>query len=133
MRSDIVAERYIHDGATMASFEKYNLPQGQIMIAFSDKKLSVGTLQLNPNTELSKHNRPVPESLFQLKGTCVMKLFEDDGSTKDIVLNEGESLDISPKKFHIHSNPTKDISITLWKASGDITKIIGDIRKNSEM
>ncbi len=103
------------------------------MVAFSDKSLSVGTLKLNPNTELSKHNRPVLESLFQLKGTCAMKLFEEDGSTKDIVLNEGESLDILPKKFHVHSNPTKGISITFWKASGDITEIIDAIRKNSEM
>ena len=103
------------------------------MIAFSDKKLSVGTLHINPGQDLPKHNRPVPESLFQLRGTCTMKLFDDDGSSKEFVLKEGESIDIPSNKFHIHSNSSKEISITFWKASGDITKIIDSIRKNSEM
>lgn len=115
------------------SFEVYKLPQGQIMVAFSDKRLSVGTLHLNPGKELQKHNRPVLESLFQLKGTCAMKLFEEDGSVKEVILKEGESIDIAPKKFHAHTNPSKEVSITFWKASGDITKIIDIIRKNSEL
>ena len=54
----------------------------------------------------------------------MMKLFEEDGSIKEVVLNEGESIDILPLKFHIHSNPFEDNSITFWKASGDITEII---------
>ena len=62
-----------------------------------------------------------------------MKLFEENGSSKEVVLKEGESIDIPPNKFQIHSNPSKEISITFWKASGDITKIIDSIRKNSEM
>lgn len=115
------------------NFESYRLPQGKIMIAFSDKRLSVGTLHINSGQALAKHNRPVPESLFQIKGSCVMKLFGEDGSTKDVVLKEGESLDIPPKKFHIHSNPYNEPSITFWKASGDITKILEEIRKNCEM
>ncbi len=115
------------------NFEKYNLAQGNIMIAFSDKNLSVGTLEIKPNQELAKHNRPVLESLFQLKGKCMMKLFEENGSIKETVLNEGESIDIPPLKFHIHSNPFDENSITFWKASGDITEIIENIRKSSEM
>ncbi len=115
------------------NFEKYNIPQGNIMIAFSDKNLSVGTLELNPDQELSKHNRPVLESLYQLKGSCTMKMFEDDGSIKEIVLKEGDSIDIDPLKYHIHSNSSKETSITLWKASGDITEIIDNIRNSSKM
>ena len=114
-------------------FEKYKLAQGNIMIAFSDKNLSVGTMEIEPNQELAKHNRPVWESLNQIKGKCMMKLFEEDGSIKEIVLNEGESIDIPPLKFHIHSNPFDQNSITFWKANGDITEIIDNIRKNSEM
>lgn len=114
-------------------FEKYKLAQGNIMIAFSDKNLSVGTMEIEPNQELAKHNRPVWESLYQIKGRCTMKLFEDDGSIKEVVLNEGESIDIPPLKFHIHSNPFDQNSITFWRANGDITEIIDNIRKNSEM
>ncbi len=115
------------------AFEKYNLSQGSIMIAFSDKKLSVGTLELNPKQELQKHNRPALESLFQLKGKCVMKLFEDGGAIKEIVLDKGSSIDIPPNKFHIHSNPFADTSITFWKATGNITEIINKIRADNKM
>lgn len=114
-------------------FEQYKLPQGKIMIAFSDKTVSIGTLHINSKQELPKHNRPVLESLFQVKGSCVMKLFEENGSIKEITLKEGDSIDIPAKKFHIHSNPNGAVSVTLWKASGDITSIIEDIRKNGEM
>jgi oxalate decarboxylase/phosphoglucose isomerase-like protein (cupin superfamily) len=114
-------------------FEKYDLPQGNIMIAFSDKNLSVGTLEIKPNKELAKHNRPVLESLFQLKGKCLIKLFEEDGSIKEVILNEKESINIPPLKFHIHSNPFEENSLTFWKASGDITEIIEKIRENSKM
>jgi len=115
------------------NFEKYNIKQGSIMIAFSDKNLSVGTMGLNPQQELTKHNRPVLESLYQLKGKCLMKFFEEDGSEKEVVLNEGESIDIPPLKFHIHSNPFDENSITFWKASGDITEIINKIRESNRM
>lgn len=114
-------------------FEQHRIPQGKILIAFSDKRLSIGTLHINPREELPKHNRPVLESLLQIKGSCVMKLFEEDGSITEVVINEGDSIDVMANKFHIHSNPTGEISVTLWKASGDITNIIEDIRKNGEM
>lgn len=115
------------------NFEKYRLEQGNIMIAFSDKNLSVGTLEINPRQELAKHNRPVLESLFQLKGKCMIKFFDEDKTVKEIVLNEGESIDIQPFKFHIHANPFSETSLTFWKASGDITEIINTIRENSKM
>lgn len=111
----------------------YKIPQGKILIAFSDRNLSAGTLELNTQQKLPKHNRPVPESLFQIKGRCLMKTFEDDGSFKEVVLNEGDSIDIPPLKYHIHSNPYDDDSITFWKANGDITEIINKIRKDNKM
>ena len=114
-------------------FEKYKLAQGNIMIAFSDKNLSVGTIELNPKQELLKHNRPVLESLFQLEGKCIIKLFEDYGKVRDVTLNKGDSIDIPPLKFHIHSNPFDENSITFWKASGDITEIINKIRESSKL
>ena len=114
------------------NFENYSNPQGEIMIAFSDENLSVGTLELNPGQELVKHNRPCLESLFQIEGTCVMKMFEDDGSVTDVIMNKGDSIDIPAGKFHIHSNPTDKPSITFWKANGDIRDIINTIRESSK-
>jgi len=115
------------------NFEKYNLTQGNIIIAFSDKNLSVWTLEITKKQELTKHNRPVLEALFQLEGKCVIKLFEEDGSIKEIVLNKWETIDIPPLKFHIHSNPFDEVSITFWKAIWDITEIIDKIRNNHKM
>lgn len=115
------------------NFETYKLAQGKIMIAFSDKSLSVGTLTITSKQELTKHNRPVLESLYQIKGKCVMKLFDENDNFKEVILNEGESVDIPAKQYHIHSNPFDETSITFWKASGDITKIIEDIRNSSHM
>ena len=115
------------------SFEPCKIPEGNILIAFSDTNLSVGTLELDPKKELQKHNRPVPESLFQLKGRCKIKLFGDDESIEEVVLNEGDSIDIPPEKYHIHSNPFEENSLTFWKASGDITEIIETIRNSSRM
>jgi hypothetical protein len=115
------------------NFEKYKIPEGYIMIAFSDQNLSVGILEVDPEKELTKHNRPVLESLYQIESSCMMKLFGDDGVIEEVILKEGESLDIPPQKFHIHANPNNEKSITFWKASGDITEIINKIRENSEV
>ena len=115
------------------NFDTYKIEQGNIMIAFSDKNLSVGTLTINSKQELSKHNRPVLESLYQIKAKCVMKLFDKDENVKEVILNEGESIDIPPEQYHIHSNPYDETSITFWKANGDITQIIEDIRNGKHM
>ncbi|MCK5491221.1 MAG: hypothetical protein KAI67_05260 [Candidatus Pacebacteria bacterium] len=115
------------------NFEKYEIEQGNIMIAFSDENLSIGTLEIKSNQELAKHNRPVLESLYQLKGKCIIKLFKEDGSVREIVLSEGESIDIPSFQFHVHCNSFEENSITFWKASGDITGIIEKIRESSRM
>lgn len=115
------------------TFEKYKIPEGYIMIAHSDHNLSMGILEIDPNKELSKHNRPVLESLYQIKGKCVMGISNNSAEFDKTVLKEGQSLDIPKQTFHIHSNPFQEKSITLWRANGDITKIINNIRKNSRM
>ena len=110
--------------------EGYKSPDKKVIfyIAHSDKKFSTGTLLINPKAELTKHNRPVLERLLQIFGNCLIKLF-DEGDIKEIVLREGKSLEIPPYQYHIHSNPTNDKSITIWRAEGDITHIIGEIRR----
>lgn len=108
----------------------YKLPQGQIRIIKSDQSQSKGELHLFPLQELDKHNRPVAEQLQQIKGTCVMKLFNDNKFIKDVKLQEGQKLTIPPNQYHIHSNQTNAASITAWKFRGNITKIIKQIRKS---
>lgn len=115
------------------SFEVYKILQGKIMIAFSDKNLSVGILEVDAGKEFLKHNRPVRESLFQVKGTCMIKLFNEAGEVEEVILNEGDTLEIEPNRYHIHGNNTDENIITFWKANGDITEIINDIRQNKEM
>ncbi|HLD78282.1 MAG TPA: hypothetical protein VJB16_04610 [archaeon] len=107
--------------------EVYQLPQGKITIGFSDEQLSIGLLSLRPGKSLEKHNRPVAEQLLQVRGSCVMQLF-DGGSVKDIELKEGDTLTIPANRFHIHSSPSEDESITLWKFEGDILSVLEKIR-----
>lgn len=110
--------------------EIYQLPQGKITISFCDKNLSLGLLDLDPNQELAKHNRAVDEELVQVHGSCVMKLFDGDELVKEVTIHEGEKLLIPANQFHIHSNPTNNNSITLWKFQGDIVEVINNIRNN---
>ena len=110
--------------------EIYELPQGKTTISFCDENLSIGLLDLNPKQALAKHNRPVDEELVQIYGSCVMKLFDSDKLTKEVILNEGERLVIPANQFHIHSNSTGRKSITLWKFEGNIVDVIENIRNN---
>ena len=78
----------------MAAVEIYKLPQGKIIIVSSNQGLSIGLLELNPNQELPKHNRPVKEGLLQVSGSCAMKLFKGNDSVEEVTLKEGKSLEI---------------------------------------
>ena len=115
----------------MNRFEIYEHPDGiaRFYIEYSDKKFSTGLLVLNPGIELPKHNRPFLEILEQKYGYCVIKLFNGD-KIEEKPLKEGDSLEIPIDQYHIHSNPSYHISITRWRAEGNITEIIGKI-KNS--
>ena len=110
--------------------EIYQLPQGKITIDFCDEKSSAGSLELNSNQSLEKHNRPVNEELIQIYGSCVMKLFDGNKPEKEVILNKGEKLIIPVNQYHIHSNSSDGKSITLWKFKGNIVDIINNIRNN---
>lgn len=110
--------------------EIYKLPQGKIIIIHSDRNLSQGLLILEPHKQLVKHNRPVNEELIQIQGRCEMILFKKDKEVKRVSLKEKQKLFIPANRFHIHSNPTDEISITQWKFRGDISETINHIRKS---
>ena len=112
--------------------EIYELPQGKITICFCDETISIGLLELNPNQELPKHNRSVMEELVQVYGSCVMKIFQKDKIAQEVRLTEGKKLEIPANVFHMHSNPTNEKSITLWKFEGNIVDVIENIRNNSK-
>ncbi len=110
--------------------EIYRLPQGKIIIGFSDKKVSIGLLELNPKQELVRHNRPVAEELTQICGNSTVKLLGKKNSVREVNLKAGDILEIPANQFHIHSNASAKKSITLWKFQGDIVSIIDGIRNN---
>lgn len=114
----------------MKQTEIYKLPQGLITISHCDKQLSIGLLELNPGQALSRHNRPVDEELVQISGSCTMKMFRGEDLVKRVVLKERERLVILANQDHIHSNPTEERSITLWKFEGNVVDIIESIRQS---
>jgi len=109
--------------------EKKNLPQGTIYIGHSSKKQSVGFLKLLPNQKLPEHNRPVEEQLKQIKGQCVMELYDEEKLFDKRTLNEGDEMKIPAKQYHVHSNLSSNESLTYWKFDGNITAVIESIRK----
>jgi hypothetical protein len=114
-------------------FEIYQLPQGKIVFSGTTKDLSTGALYLNPHQELPKHNRPVTEQLVQIVGTSIIKLFEHgDNLVDEITLNENDTLTIPSKQFHIHANPTNEISVTMWRFEGNISEVIQKIRDGNQ-
>ncbi|RJO60014.1 cupin domain-containing protein [candidate division WS5 bacterium] len=113
------------------NFEVCRIKEGKIVIAHSNNNMSVGYLEINPNSELKKHNRPCTECLYQIKGVATMVLFDEKDSTKELILKEGEEIEIPLGKYHIHANRTSEPCVQMWKAKGDIREILDEIRKNS--
>ena len=113
-------------------YEIYKLPQGKIVFSCTTKDLNTGALYLNSHQALPKHKRPVAEQLVQVVGTCVMKLFDGDTLVNEVTLNENDTLTIPANQFHMHINPTNDISVTMWKFEGDISEIIQKIREENK-
>ena len=106
--------------------------KGTIFTLHSTKEVSFGLLKLPQKTALPAHNRPVLERLIQVQGKCMMKLMKNGKVSKEIVMKEGSVLRIPRNQYHIHTNPFNEVSITVWKFDGDITKTISRIRKNFE-
>lgn len=98
----------------------------------SDEKFTTGVMVIQPKYELPKHNRPLAvENLMQISGICLMKLFsdKDQDDSKMRILTPGEYLEIPKGQYHIHANPYEVESATLFKAEGDITEIMANLRK----
>ena len=110
-----------------------NEKTARFYISYVSEECSTGILFLAPGASLSKHNRPhAIENLTQISGTCLMTLFDKQDDKKEIVLGVGEGIRMDKGEYHIHANPYKEESITLWKAEGDIRDIIENIKKTNK-
>lgn len=112
--------------------EIYETPDAQARFYFShsDKYFSTGVLVLQPGAALPKHNRPLAiENLTQITGKCLMTLFDEHDKPRGIELKPGEGVRMYKGQWHIHANPYNEASVTLFKAEGDITEIMGALRK----
>lgn len=113
--------------------DKIEIEQGAFYLGESDEEKSVGYLELKPQSSLTIHNRwGGIENLTQVKGTCVMVVFDKPEGTNHL-LHEDDTLRIEPEGvWHIHVNPTEEQSLTYWHFEGDIRNIIESIRKGAE-
>lgn len=119
----------------MSAFEVWQDPATKVIFYFShsDENFTTGVMIIPPGAELPKHNRPKAfENLVQVSGTCLMKLFDEDGEATDHVLEVGSTLRMEKGQFHIHSNPYDEASATLFKAEGDITEVVKVVRETFE-
>lgn len=117
----------------MAAFEVWDSPDGQVRFCFSHtgSDFTTGVMILQPGAELPKHNRPLAcENLLQLEGACKMTLLSEAGERQSVhELHPHESLSMEKGQWHIHANPTDKLSFTLFKAEGDISAIVDNLRK----
>ena len=112
--------KYVEQGAVY-------LDQGKLDNALESFSKAI---ELNPNQALAKHNRPVDEELVQITGSSTIKLFDGDKVIKEVIIKENERFIIPANQYHIHANPNNKKSITLWQFTGDIVKVIEEIRTN---
>lgn len=117
----------------MAAFEVWDSPDGQVRFCFSHSgsDFTTGVMILQPGAALPKHNRPLAyENLLQLEGSCTMTLVSESGEAQSVyALKPGDSLRMEKGQWHIHANPNAAASLTLFKAEGDITAVMDNLRK----
>lgn len=103
--------------------------KSRFYFSHSDKNLTTGVLVLQPKSALPRHNRPLAiENLTQVGGKCLMTLFDEKDSPNDIELKVGEGVRIRKGQWHIHGNPYNEVSVTLFKAEGDILETMNTIK-----
>ena len=115
------------------SFEIYQDPITKVIFYFShsDQNFTTGVMEIPPHAELPKHNRPKAfENLIQISGKCLMKVFVANDEIIEHELSAGDTLRMEKGQFHIHSNPFDEVSLTIFKAEGDITEVMKFIREN---
>ncbi len=117
----------------MNPFEVWEDPATGVRFYFShsDTNFTTGVMMIPAGKELAKHNRPLAvENLVQVSGKCLMKVFDENDSSTDHILEVGSVLSMPKGQYHIHSNPYQETSYTLFKAVGDITAIVENVRQN---
>jgi quercetin dioxygenase-like cupin family protein len=116
------------------SFEIWESPDGGVRFCFShsDKQFTTGVLIIKPNVEIPKHNRPLAvENLLQVAGTCTMTLLGENDEIESVhELGPGNNLRMDRGQWHIHANTGEEESVTLFKAEGDITEVISELKKS---
>ena len=117
----------------MNPFEIWEDPANKVRFYFShsDTDFTTGVMMIPADTELPKHNRPLAiENLVQVSGKCLMTVFDDSDNPSDYILEVGSTLSMLKGQYHIHANPYEEASYTLFKAEGDITVIVANVREN---
>jgi quercetin dioxygenase-like cupin family protein len=117
----------------MHPFEIYEDPQTGVRFYFShsSSEFTTGVMMIPPGTALPKHNRPLAiENLVQLAGKCEMTTFDDQDRPAVHVLVVDATLSMGIGQYHIHANPYQEASYTFFKAVGDITAIVENVRQN---
>ena len=122
----------------MKQFEVYETPDGLAKFSFShsDQNFTTGVLTLSPGARLPVHNRPGGfENLTQIYGKSEILLFDEQNDSEPVrtlELNVNDTLVMNRGRWHIHANPSDEISITLFKLGGDITEIMANLRASSK-
>jgi quercetin dioxygenase-like cupin family protein len=107
--------------------------KAKFYFSHSDENCTTGVLHLEAGAALPKHNRPLAfENLTQLQGKCLMTLFDENDKPTEIELAVGEGIRMHKGQWHIHANPYEEVSLTMFKADGNIQEVMKVIRETSK-
>ncbi|OGL83659.1 hypothetical protein A3B36_01230 [Candidatus Uhrbacteria bacterium RIFCSPLOWO2_01_FULL_55_36] len=112
--------------------ERLDLNGPIVYVASSNRLKSVGYLELPPGTEAARTHRPVEERLTQAEGESLVTTFDESGNPVLNQMSRGSELRIPAGVEHIHANPFGRVSITKWVFEGDVTEIIGGLRREAK-
>ncbi|GEM_PF-2971032 len=111
--------------------DAYKLPEGILYIARSDQFMSMGFIEIETGQESTKKSRPVAGYFKQFEGSSSFRIFDKNGTIKEINLKKGEILKVDENHDYIIKS-TGDECIIFWKFNGDVSEIIESLRKQLE-
>ncbi|MBI4895519.1 MAG: hypothetical protein HY831_03425 [Candidatus Aenigmarchaeota archaeon] len=112
--------------------DAYKLPEGVLYIARSDQFMSMGFIEIEPGKESSKKSRTVTGYFKQTEGQSAFRIFDKNGSVKEMILKKGDKLKIDANHDYIIKNDGEENSVVFWKFNGDVFEAFETLRKTLE-
>ena len=111
--------------------DAYKLPEGILYIARSDTFMSMGFIEIDAKKESAKKSSPMAGYFKQSEGSSSFRIFDKNGTIKEINLKKGDVVKIDANHDYIIKS-TANECIIFWKFNGDVSEMIENMKKQLE-